>query len=189
MEIIDMVVLGFMVGSILGVALEKSRVFEPIIIQRQLQFSNHLFVKVFLTAIAVGSIAFYVMRELDMIGLYITSTFPVVNVFGGAIFGIGFAIAGAGPLTVFAQIGAGYKDAWAVLAGGIAGAFLYSLSYPTIQDRFLYEGFDKIQLFDIIPLSYAITVTITVAIIGIILFYLERKRSWQQEAGINGQGD
>ncbi len=46
-------------------------------------------------------------------------------IIGGALFGVGWAITGACPAPVFAQIGAGAYPALFTLAGAVVGAMLY----------------------------------------------------------------
>jgi uncharacterized membrane protein YedE/YeeE len=46
-------------------------------------------------------------------------------IFGGAVFGIGWAITGACPGPIFAQIGTGAYPALFTLAGAICGSLLY----------------------------------------------------------------
>ncbi|MEG9328362.1 hypothetical protein SAMN04488034_103195 [Salinimicrobium catena] len=47
--------------------------------------------------------------------------------FGGVIFGLGWALAGACPGPIYTLIGAGYVSILIVLAGALLGAFLYGL--------------------------------------------------------------
>lgn len=47
--------------------------------------------------------------------------------FGGTIFGLGWALAGACPGPIYVLIGAGYLPVLVVLAGALLGAFLYGL--------------------------------------------------------------
>lgn len=47
--------------------------------------------------------------------------------FGGIIFGLGWALAGACPGPIYTLIGAGYVSILVVLAGAVFGAFLYGL--------------------------------------------------------------
>jgi uncharacterized membrane protein YedE/YeeE len=47
--------------------------------------------------------------------------------FGGFIFGLGWALAGACPGPIYTLIGAGYVSILIVLAGAVLGAFLYGL--------------------------------------------------------------
>lgn len=47
--------------------------------------------------------------------------------FGGTIFGLGWALAGACPGPIYTLIGAGYVSIVLVLVGAVLGAFLYGL--------------------------------------------------------------
>ena len=47
--------------------------------------------------------------------------------FGGIIFGLGWALAGACPGPIYTLIGAGYLSVVVVLFGALGGAFLYGL--------------------------------------------------------------
>ena len=47
--------------------------------------------------------------------------------FGGVIFGLGWALAGACPGPIYTLIGAGYLSIVVVLVGALGGAFLYGL--------------------------------------------------------------
>ena len=47
--------------------------------------------------------------------------------FGGIIFGLGWALAGACPGPIYTLIGAGYVSIIVVLVGALLGAFLYGL--------------------------------------------------------------
>lgn len=47
--------------------------------------------------------------------------------YGGIIFGLGWALAGACPGPIFTLIGAGYGSLVIVLGGALVGAFLYGL--------------------------------------------------------------
>ncbi|WP_029034700.1 DUF6691 family protein [Salinimicrobium terrae] len=47
--------------------------------------------------------------------------------FGGIIFGLGWALAGACPGPIYTLIGAGYISVVVVLIGALGGAFLYGL--------------------------------------------------------------
>lgn len=47
--------------------------------------------------------------------------------FGGIIFGLGWALAGACPGPIYTLIGAGYVSILVVLLGALGGAFLYGL--------------------------------------------------------------
>jgi uncharacterized membrane protein YedE/YeeE len=53
-------------------------------------------------------------------------------IFGGLLFGMGWAITGACPGPVYAQIGAGEYMSLFTLAGAVAGTWLYSFLRPRL---------------------------------------------------------
>ena len=55
------------------------------------------------------------------------------DIVGGLLLGAGISIAGACPGTVFAQIGAGYRDAWFAVAGGVLGVMAFGYLEPTVR--------------------------------------------------------
>lgn len=126
------IITGLLMGIIFGFALEKSRVFEPGMIVGQFQLRNFILIKVFLSAIAVTAIVFAVLTGLGWADFHPkAAVFPAV-ILGGLVFGAGMALSGACPGTVLAQLGAGYKDAWAIVIGGIAGAMAYGYLDPLL---------------------------------------------------------
>ena len=58
---------------------------------------------------------------------------------GGAIFGIGWVLAGYCPGTGVAAIGDGRKDAVFFVLGGLLGAYIYMLIYSKLKDSALLE--------------------------------------------------
>ena len=67
-------------------------------------------------------------EELDFTGKEFNKGF----IFGGVLFGVGWAITGACPGPIFAQIGAGEYPALFTLSGAILGAFLYKYLKPKL---------------------------------------------------------
>lgn len=102
-----LIVLGLAMGLVFGLALEKSRVFEPGIIVGQFQPRNFILFKVFLSAVATGLVVLAVLDSLGLVTLHPKATIFAGNAVGGLLLGAGLAIAGACPGTVLAQIGAG----------------------------------------------------------------------------------
>ena len=54
------------------------------------------------------------------------------DIVGGLLLGAGISLAGACPGTTLAQIGAGYRDAFFTLVGGLCGAVAYSYAQPAL---------------------------------------------------------
>ena len=87
--------LGLVMGIIFGIALEKSRVFEPGMIIGQFQFRNFIMLKVFLMAIITSAIVFSVFFGLGFERLSWKVTIYGADIIGGLLLGIGIALAGA----------------------------------------------------------------------------------------------
>ena len=150
MSLVIAIAVGLLMGLVFGFALEKSRVFEPGVIVGQMQLRNFLMLKVFLTAVATGAVVLAALNGFGIVKLQPKAALYAADIVGGLILGVGIALAGACPGTVLAQIGAGYRDAWFTLAGGLAGAVAYSYAEPSLQGSVLAAGGGKIILTDLI---------------------------------------
>ncbi|MDH3702253.1 MAG: YeeE/YedE family protein [Alphaproteobacteria bacterium] len=188
MNISLFILTGLSMGIVFGFALEKSRVFEPGIILGQFQLRNFIMLKVFLTASATGLLALALLNGTGTVALHPKATFYLANLIGGLIFGAGMAFAGACPGTVLAQIGAGYKDAWAVLIGGIAGAIAFGYFYPEIKPELLTGGPGKVTYADLTGVPFWLLALIAAALLIAVLAALERWRPWESELGDDFDG-
>ncbi len=168
-------------GVIFGFALEKGRVFEPAMIIGQFQFKNFILIRMFLSAVATSLIVIAILYGTGIVQLHPKAAVYPEMIIGGLIFGAGMAITGACPGTVFAQIGAGYRDSLAILGGGILGAICYGYFEADLSS--LNSGFGKITLVDVTEIHFSILAVVGALIITIILFLLEKWRSWKQEIG------
>ena len=181
--------LGLVMGIVFGIALEKSRVFEPGIIIGQFQFRNFIMLKVFLTAIMTSLIVFAVFFGLGYERLNWKVTIYGADIVGGLLLGIGIALAGACPGTLFAQIGAGYKDAIATFFGGLAGAMAFIIFHPVLSTYLLNgQPHQKLTLDMLLNLSFTSTALIVLGVFAVILVLLERYRPWKQDLGNNADG-
>ena len=146
MNVLSAVILGVAMGAVFGIALEKSRVFEPGAIISQMQLRTFLMVKIFLTAVITGLIVLAVLNGVWGVKMYPKALVWQADIVGGLLLGAGISIAGACPGTVFAQIGAGYRDAWFTVAGGILGAMTFGYLEPTLRPFLLSGGPGKLTL-------------------------------------------
>ncbi|SDU22662.1 YeeE/YedE thiosulfate transporter family protein [Stappia sp. ES.058] len=181
MSIFLLVVLGLAMGLVFGVALEKSRVMEPGVLVGQFQFRNFTMLKMFLAATITGLVALAVMNGLFGVALH-PKAFAVGPVLvGGLILGVGIALAGACPGTALAQAGAGYRDAYAIIAGGIGGAIFYGYAKAPISAALGWGDFGKITFADVLPLPFWALALIVAAILAGGLVVLEKLRPWQSD--------
>ncbi|WP_319416664.1 YeeE/YedE thiosulfate transporter family protein [Marispirochaeta aestuarii] len=181
------VVTGIVMGLIFGFAIEKSRVFEPGMMVGLFQFRNLTVLKVFLSAIATSMVVISVLNILGLVDPGPKAAVYPATIAGGLIFGAGVALAGGCPTTLPAQIGAGYKDAWAVLAGGVFGAVIYGYFEPLLSG--LNQGPGKITIPQSLGLPFWALGFPVAIIIAIFLAVLERRRPWKSEMGKDYNGD
>ncbi|MEQ9143425.1 MAG: YeeE/YedE thiosulfate transporter family protein [Parvibaculaceae bacterium] len=186
MDILMIVLLGLAMGAVFGLALEKSRVFEPGMIVGQMRLQNFIMLRVFLSAIATGLVSIAVLHGLGLIELHPKAFVLGGQIVGGGLLGVGMVIAGACPGTVFAQIGAGYRDAWATLIGAIAGAMAYGYALPSFS--ILLEDAGKATFADISGQPFWLLALFVAAGLVVVLFVMEKWRPAQSELGADFDG-
>jgi uncharacterized membrane protein YedE/YeeE len=188
MSVLTAVVIGVSMGFVFGFALEKSRVFEPGMIVGQMQLRNFIMLKVFLTAVITGLVVIGIMHGFFGVKLVPKPLLYGANVLGGLILGAGITLAGACPGTVAAQIGAGYKDAWVILVGGLLGALTFSYLEPTLKPVLLSGGPGKLTLDKVVDMPFWLLASGFALLLIIVLVLLERWRPWSDDIGENYDG-
>ncbi len=188
MTVVTAILIGLGMGAVFGFALEKSRVFEPGVILGQMQLRNFLMLKIFLTAVVTGLVILAALNGLGYTKPYPKALLFRADVLGGLLLGAGIALAGACPGTVAAQIGAGYRDAWFTLAGGVAGALAFTYLESTLNPVLLSGGPGKLTLADVTGLPFWLLASGCAAILIAGLIALERWRPWRTEIGVNADG-
>jgi uncharacterized membrane protein YedE/YeeE len=118
-------------GTLFGIILTKSEVISWFRIRDMFLFNESYMYLIIGSAVFVGIISVRILKitgaksldkqELDYCGKSYNRGFVI----GGLIFGVGWAITGACPGPIFAQIGAGAYPAIFTLVGALIGAFLY----------------------------------------------------------------
>ena len=188
MSVFTAILLGLAMGAAFGFLLEKARVFEPAVILGQFQMKSFLMLRVFLAGVAAGLVVLAVMTAFGWVRLSPKALLPMADIAGGLVLGVGIALAGACPGTVLAQIGAGYKDAWFTLAGGILGALAFTYAEPTLRPVLDMAGQGKLTL-DVVTgtpfwmLALGFAAVLVAALVG-----LERWRPWREEIGAEADG-
>lgn len=182
MSVIGAILVGLATGIVFGFALEKSRVFEPGAILGQMQLRNFLMLKIFLAAVVTGLVVLAVMNGAFGVKLSLKPLLYKADIIGGLILGAGIALAGACPGTTLAQIGAGYRDAWFILLGGIAGALTYGYFDGPITAAFAEKG-EKIGFDKLVGLPFWQTALILAVVLAGVLAMLEAWRPWRSEIG------
>ncbi|KAA3614671.1 MAG: transporter [Calditrichaeota bacterium] len=118
-------------GLLFGIVLIKSEVINWFRIQAMFNFEEPHMYLIFAAAIATGVLSILVLKYFKIESFnaeqlnFKGKTFNRGFIWGGLIFGIGWAITGACPGPVFAQIGSGEYPALFTLLGAVIGAYGY----------------------------------------------------------------
>lgn len=118
-------------GIIFGILLTKSEVISWFRIQEMFRLQSFHMYGVIGSAVVVGIISVWLIKKLNIKtidGEKITfqpKKFNKGQIIGGLTFGLGWAMTGACPGPLFAQIGAGFLVVILVLLSAIAGTWTY----------------------------------------------------------------
>ncbi len=169
--------LGF--GIIFGFLLQKGGVTHYDVIIGQLLLTDFTVVKIMLSAVLTGMIGIHIMKSMNWVTLHPKSGSIGKNVFGGLIFGAGFAVLGYCPGTIVGAIGNGHLDA---LTGGmigiLIGAGLFAEFYPGLRGGILKLGdYGNVTLPQILKINeWFVVVPVSILILLLLL--------WMEIAGL-----
>ncbi|MFN3315534.1 MAG: DUF6691 family protein [Raineya sp.] len=119
------------VGIIFGIAFVKAEIISWYRIQEMFQLTSFHMYGVIGTAVVVGMISIAIIKKIKAKTIYgeaITldnKKFNKGQIIGGLIFGLGWAITGACPGPLYAQIGAGFGVVLVTLLSAILGTWVY----------------------------------------------------------------
>lgn len=122
-----------LVGIFFGVVFVKAEIISWFRIQEMFRLQSFHMYGVIGTAVIVGMISVWLIKRFNVktfSGDEITfedKQFSVGQIIGGLLFGIGWAITGACPGPLFAQIGSGYLVVIITLLSAVAGTWFYGL--------------------------------------------------------------
>jgi uncharacterized protein len=120
-------------GALFGIALVKSQVISWFRIQEMFRLQSFHMFGVIGGAIAVGMISVLLIKKFNIKTIYgekiviPEKKFNKGQIYGGLIFGFGWAMTGACPGPLFAQIGTGATVIIVSLLSAIAGTWVYGL--------------------------------------------------------------
>lgn len=126
------------VGVFFGLVLVKSEVVSWFRIQKMFRFEEAHMYLVIASAVVVGAISVYLIKKfqlktVDHQEIQIeTKPFQKGMIIGGIIFGMGWAITGACPGPIYAQLGSGEYAAAVTLGAALLGAYVYALLQPKL---------------------------------------------------------
>ncbi|MBP9151826.1 MAG: YeeE/YedE family protein [Flavobacteriales bacterium] len=121
-------------GIIFGIIMVKSEAVSWFRIQEMFRFQSFYMYGIICTAIVVGAILLQLvkrakLKNLDgnLIVIPLRDKLYKAALFGGVIFGIGWAFTGACPGPLFVNLGAGYSVMIVPITAAVLGAFVHGL--------------------------------------------------------------
>lgn len=125
-------------GIIFGIVLVKSEVVSWFRIQKMFRFQEAHMYLIITSAIVVGAISLIAIKRLQVNTVdgesieIAEKPFNRGTVIGGVIFGMGWAITGACPGPIYAQIGSGAYMAFVTFIAAVGGMYLYAYLRPKL---------------------------------------------------------
>jgi uncharacterized membrane protein YedE/YeeE len=119
------------VGIVFGVVFVKAEIISWFRIQEMFRLQSFHMYGVIGTAVVVGAISVFLIKKFKVKTIHgeeITFTDKKFNkgqIYGGLIFGLGWAVTGACPGPLFAQLGTGVLAISVVILSSIAGTWVY----------------------------------------------------------------
>ena len=128
------------IGTLFGIVLVKSEVVSWYRIQKMFLFEEAHMYLIIASAIAVGATSLYLIKRFhvrtvgaqETVDMSYPKPFQKGMIIGGVIFGMGWAVTGACPGPIYAQIGSGEVIALVTLLGALAGTYLYAFLQPRL---------------------------------------------------------
>jgi uncharacterized protein len=119
------------VGTAFGIVFVKAEIISWFRIQEMFRLQSFFMYGVIGTAVVVGMISVFLIKNFNIKTLsgetikFEDKTFNKGQIYGGLIFGIGWAITGACPGPLFAQIGSGFWVVGITFLSAILGTWVY----------------------------------------------------------------
>ncbi|MBC7383003.1 MAG: YeeE/YedE family protein [Bacteroidia bacterium] len=119
------------VGLVFGIVFVKAEIISWFRIQEMFRLQSFHMYGVIGSAVVVGMISVWLIKKFSIKTMYgekiefHPKIFNMGQVYGGLIFGLGWAITGACPGPLFAQIGTGATVIVVTLLSAIAGTWVY----------------------------------------------------------------
>ena len=126
------------VGVWFGIVLTKSEVVRWQRIHAMFRFEEPNMYLIIGVGVVVAMVSMLILKAVHAKSIegdpivYPPKPFHQGVVYGGMVFGAGWAITGACPGPIYAQIGAGAGMAWFTLTGALVGTYLYALWKPRL---------------------------------------------------------
>lgn len=122
------------IGILFGIVMYKSEAASWFRIYEMFRFESFHMYGIIGSALALGVLGVYLIKKKNIKSFFgAPIVFTPKNksfsryMYGGILFGLGWALAGSCPGPIYTLIGAGYIPVLVVLAGALIGTFIYGL--------------------------------------------------------------
>ena len=121
------------IGFVFGFALQKAGLGHYDKIVNQFRFKDNTMMKFMFSAMAVGTVSFFILKDLGLIRVStVPETYLVGNLAGGLIFGVGMAISGT-CTNIFDGVGQGNLDyLFPAILGILTGALVFGIVFEDV---------------------------------------------------------
>ena len=134
------IILYFLIGTLFGITLYMSEVSSWFRIYEMFQFNSFHMYGVIGTAVFLGAIITFIIKKLKVKSILSGSPIEIADkergwkryLYGGIIFGSGWAISGACPGPMFSILGAGFLPIIVVILSATLGTFVYGLMHSKL---------------------------------------------------------
>jgi len=122
-----------LVGTIFGMVFVKAEIISWFRIQEMFRMQSFFMYGVIGTAVVVGMISIFLIKRFKIktisgeVVAFEKKEFNKGQIYGGLIFGMGWAITGACPGPLFAQIGSGFWVVGITFLSAVFGTYIYGL--------------------------------------------------------------
>ena len=128
-------VIAVLLGIAFGWFLERGGMGNARKLSGQFYFTDLAVLKLMFSAIVTAMLGLFWLSWaglLDLSRVYVPDTFVAPQLVGGVVFGVGFVVGGLCPGTSCVAAATGRKDGLALIAGMLAGVFLFGEAFPAI---------------------------------------------------------
>jgi uncharacterized protein len=123
-----------LIGVYFGIVLLKSEVASWYRIQQMFHFGSLRMYGILALAVGIGALSVWLMQSFhvralggETLDLKPKPEQEAAQLFGGIVFGCGWALTGACPGPLYALVGAGYLPMIVVLLSALAGTYVYGI--------------------------------------------------------------
>jgi uncharacterized membrane protein YedE/YeeE len=170
-------IVAVVIGFFFGLFLERGGLGNPHKLTGVFYLKDFAVPKAMFSAMLVASSGLYLLgdlRLLDMTGIWIVPTFFWPQMVGGALFGLGYLVAGYCPGTAVAGFASGRLDALVTMFGMIVGSLLFAVVFPPIEHFYKSSGLGTATLPTVLGVNHWVVIAVVVVMAGMMFYLMER---------------